>query len=93
MFYNGVTQDEINAAGSTVNGTPEWVRRGIVGRGVLLDYHSWRQMHAPEIKCDAFEPHVVKAEHLMEVAKHRTWSFRQVISCSFVLDSRRHGPH
>ncbi|KAL7625141.1 hypothetical protein AAE478_004355 [Parahypoxylon ruwenzoriense] len=44
LFYNGVAQNDIHGRGpdgrkKTVNGIHE---QGIVGRGILLDYHSWR---------------------------------------------------
>ncbi|KAK3365998.1 hypothetical protein B0T24DRAFT_637581 [Lasiosphaeria ovina] len=47
-FYNGVTMDDIHACDvetgekSTVNGIQAWAEKGIVGRGVLVDYYSWR---------------------------------------------------
>lgn len=43
--------------------------KGIVGRGVLLDYHSWRLAQSPEIPHDAFKTGSIKLEHLKEVAK------------------------
>ncbi|GKT40863.1 uncharacterized protein ColSpa_01044 [Colletotrichum spaethianum] len=46
-FYNGVSMDEVHAVDeegrrSTVNGIQAWQKHGIVGRGILVDYHSWR---------------------------------------------------
>ncbi|KAF5524425.1 hypothetical protein CGCA056_v004617 [Colletotrichum aenigma] len=46
-FYNGMTMEQIHAVDedgklSTVNGIQAWQKHGIVGRGVLVDYHSWR---------------------------------------------------
>ncbi|RWA08771.1 hypothetical protein EKO27_g6341 [Xylaria grammica] len=47
-FYNGVQQcdihhvDEATGARSTVLGIQAWAEQGIVGRGVLVDYHGWR---------------------------------------------------
>ncbi|KAI1449718.1 hypothetical protein F5Y02DRAFT_369594 [Annulohypoxylon stygium] len=49
LFYNGVTQSDIHdctspdGSRSTVNGIHAWTEKGIVGRGILVDYHSWRQ--------------------------------------------------
>jgi hypothetical protein len=37
-FYNGVTEAQIAEAGSARNGIQHWARRGIAGRGVLLDF-------------------------------------------------------
>jgi len=42
-FYNNVSLADIHGPNATnVNGIGAWAARGIVGRGVLLDYHSWR---------------------------------------------------
>ncbi|KAK1760890.1 hypothetical protein QBC47DRAFT_16926 [Echria macrotheca] len=42
LFYNGVTMEDIHAEGSSVNGIQEWAKKGIVGRAVLVDYHTYR---------------------------------------------------
>ncbi|KAK8058687.1 hypothetical protein PG994_009135 [Apiospora phragmitis] len=49
LFYNGVTMKQIHGFGheegkrkSTVNGIQAWAEQGIVGRGILVDYHGWR---------------------------------------------------
>ncbi|KAI1104284.1 hypothetical protein F4804DRAFT_200322 [Jackrogersella minutella] len=61
-FYNGVTQDDIHCVGadgkkSTVNGIHAWTDQGIVGRGILIDYHSWRAAQPPSTlqPYDSFE--------------------------------------
>lgn len=58
-FYNGVTLDDIHGANKTnVNGIGAWAAQGIVGRGVLLDYHAWRTATRPDVtidKHDAFQ--------------------------------------
>ncbi|KAF9881015.1 hypothetical protein CkaCkLH20_01165 [Colletotrichum karsti] len=46
-FYNGVTMEQVHAVDgegkkSDVLGIQAWQKHGIVGRGVLVDYHSWR---------------------------------------------------
>ncbi|KAL0943823.1 uncharacterized protein CTRU02_201710 [Colletotrichum truncatum] len=46
-FYNGVTMEEVHAVDdqgkrSTINGIQAWQKHGIVGRGILVDYHTWR---------------------------------------------------
>ncbi|KAI4863242.1 hypothetical protein F4820DRAFT_427740 [Hypoxylon rubiginosum] len=51
-FYNGVTMEDIHGVGadgkkSTVNGIHAWAEQGIVGRGILIDYHSWRLSQPP----------------------------------------------
>ncbi|KAI1080648.1 hypothetical protein F5B20DRAFT_538437 [Whalleya microplaca] len=60
QFYNGVTMDDIHAVSedgkrATVNGIHAWSEHGIVGRGVLIDYHSWRLSQADAKPFDAFE--------------------------------------
>jgi hypothetical protein len=40
-FYNGVTEAEVTGDLGTRNGIQVWARRGIAGRGVLLDYRRW----------------------------------------------------
>ncbi|KAH8908593.1 hypothetical protein BR93DRAFT_944186 [Coniochaeta sp. PMI_546] len=50
-FYNGVTMDDIHGTDSngdktTVNGIQAWAEKGIVGRGILVDYHTWRLKQA-----------------------------------------------
>ena len=39
--------DEIHAEGSTILGMQAWAERGIVGRGILIDYFSWAQKNGP----------------------------------------------
>ncbi|KAI0540165.1 hypothetical protein GGR58DRAFT_173732 [Xylaria digitata] len=47
-FYNGVEQGDIHHVNaetgerSTVLGIQAWAEQGIVGRGVLVDWHGWR---------------------------------------------------
>ncbi|KAI1438815.1 hypothetical protein GGR50DRAFT_302210 [Xylaria sp. CBS 124048] len=48
LFYNGATQEDIHGVDvvtgekSVKLGIQAWAEKGIVGRGVLLDYHRWR---------------------------------------------------
>jgi hypothetical protein len=37
-FYNGVTEEQILAEGVGPNGIDHWARRGIAGRGILIDF-------------------------------------------------------
>lgn len=72
LFYNGVTLDEIHeraedkARKPDVLGIHAWSERGIVGRGVLLDWHAWRvaqgKAHA------AFETQAISLAELRAVA-------------------------
>ncbi|KXJ90656.1 hypothetical protein Micbo1qcDRAFT_184043 [Microdochium bolleyi] len=56
LFYNGVTMDQIHGVDrdgnkSTVNA---WAKQGIVGRAVLVDFHSWRVTNNKWPNFDAF---------------------------------------
>jgi len=42
--------------------------QGIVGRGILLDYHSWALSQSPPILHDAFTSHSIPLSHLLAVA-------------------------
>ncbi|KAF2167663.1 hypothetical protein M409DRAFT_65801 [Zasmidium cellare ATCC 36951] len=69
-FYNGVTLDEIHGRNGVEktnrNGIGAWAEQGIVGRGILLDYHAWRIKN--NIPHDAFETASISAETLQKVA-------------------------
>ncbi|KAI1648158.1 uncharacterized protein F4817DRAFT_74502 [Daldinia loculata] len=59
-FYNGVTMEDIHGVGgdggkTTVNGIHAWAEQGIVGRGVLVDYHSWR-LAQPAANLKPYDP-------------------------------------
>ncbi|KAK7731717.1 hypothetical protein SLS53_008661 [Cytospora paraplurivora] len=70
-FYNGVTLEEIygtDADGkkSTVNGIQAFAEQGIVGRGILIDFDSWRQAQDdPDLKdFNCFEASTIPLRHL-----------------------------
>ncbi|KAL8832235.1 MAG: hypothetical protein Q9170_004956 [Blastenia crenularia] len=66
IFYNGVTLDDIHSSGrSTVNGIHAWADQGIVGRGILLDFHSWRV--ANDITYKPFETGSISLEQMQAV--------------------------
>ncbi|KAF1987337.1 hypothetical protein K402DRAFT_376071 [Aulographum hederae CBS 113979] len=74
-FYNGVTLDDIHGENKTnVNGIGAWSEKGIVGRGVLLDFHGWRE--AKGLPYDAFESGSISLEQLKEVAKSQDVELR-----------------
>ncbi|KAI1765914.1 hypothetical protein GGR53DRAFT_464857 [Hypoxylon sp. FL1150] len=52
LFYNGVTMEDIHGVDADgkknlVNGIHAWAEQGIVGRGILIDYHGWRLSQPP----------------------------------------------
>jgi kynurenine formamidase len=55
-YYNGLQSDE--------HGVHYWARRGIVGRGVLVDVGRWREAQGRPLRCgepDAIEPEEIVA--------------------------------
>lgn len=66
-FYNGVTLDEIHAENSTCDGIGAWSEKGIVGRGVLLDWYSWRQQQGKSV--EPFKTGTITLSELQETAK------------------------
>lgn len=76
VFYNGVTMDDIHKCDahgkkSTVNGIQAWAEKGIVGRGVLLDYDRWRLATKPDEPFDAFKTFPITLEDLKATAKYQ----------------------
>ncbi|KAK8235818.1 hypothetical protein IWZ00DRAFT_508063 [Phyllosticta capitalensis] len=70
VFYNGVTVQDISGENaSKVNGIGAWSEKGIVGRGVLLDYHSWRIKKG--LPFDAFQSASIPLSQLKEIAKEQ----------------------
>lgn len=50
--------------------------QGIVGRGVLLDYHSWRLAQTPPIPYNSFGRDSIPLKHLIMVAESQGTSFK-----------------
>ncbi|KAL9589318.1 MAG: hypothetical protein Q9203_001879 [Teloschistes exilis] len=68
MFYNGVILDDIHSGSdAVVNGIHEWAKRAIVGRGILLDFHSWRLAH--NVTYNPFESGPITLEQLQAVLR------------------------
>ncbi len=65
-FYNGVTEADVTGKEGTRNGIEHWARRGIAGRGVLLDFPRFAAQHgiafAPGEHC------LITAEQLQAAA-------------------------
>ncbi|KAH9901986.1 hypothetical protein F4778DRAFT_135115 [Xylariomycetidae sp. FL2044] len=60
LFYGGVEQKQIYAVNqrgepATVLGIHAWAEHGIVGRGILVDYHSWRTSQSEVRAYDSFD--------------------------------------
>lgn len=62
-FYNGITaEDIVGPKANTKIGMQHWAEKGIVGRGILLDY--WGYAMAVGKKYDPFELHAISWEEL-----------------------------
>lgn len=77
-FYNDVSLEDIHGPKKTnVNGIGKWAEQGIVGRGVLLDYHAWREANGVTVnKHDAFKTGSISLEDLQAVAKWEGIEFK-----------------
>jgi hypothetical protein len=76
-FYNGITAAEI--VGPEANsriGVGCWAERGIVGRGVLLDY--WGVVQGTEKEYDPFEWHAITWEELRKCGESQGVDIRPV---------------
>ncbi|KAF5579826.1 cyclase [Fusarium pseudocircinatum] len=75
LYYNGVTQDEISGVGAgTKIGIQNVARRGIVGRGVLLDWASYATAKGIDTK-SPFDPFEITLQQLQQVATNQAVTF------------------
>lgn len=85
--YNGVASDEIVAdidgdedgdqtapERSRKLGIDAWAKRGIVGRGILLDMYDWAQKKNKSY--DPFTTHLITADDLRDCAKAQNVTFK-----------------
>ncbi|KAF7553874.1 hypothetical protein G7046_g6974 [Stylonectria norvegica] len=74
-FYNGVTQDDIHSsADSSVNGIDAWAKRGIAGRGVLIDYDTWARKNG--VNYDRLSTHPITLKEVKTIAEESRISSR-----------------
>lgn len=76
-FYNGVTCSEVARGNPQSNGRlaiHHMARRGIAGRGVLLDYARWAIKNNPSY--DPFERYEISVEELQLVADYQGVTFQ-----------------
>jgi len=77
MFYNGVTMDDVTGPNaSSVNGVHNMAKKGIVGRGVLLDFEAWRRKTGKYPEFDPFGTHGITARDLKDIAEAQGVTFR-----------------
>lgn len=77
-YYNGMTHDEIvNGSGKPRNGIDAWCDAGgIAGRGVLLDWLSWRRQTQPDTAdLSPVESSKISLTDLKEVAAYQGVTF------------------
>ncbi|KAK5994323.1 hypothetical protein PT974_04796 [Cladobotryum mycophilum] len=72
-FYNGLKHDQFES--STRGGMQAFSDHGIVGRGVLLDYYSWKTKKGEPY--DPFTSHAIHVDELLAVAKDQNVTFEQ----------------
>lgn len=73
-FYNGVSEEQITGAAGTRNGIEHWARRGIAGRGVLIDFERYAARHG--VDYSPGERFGVNAEQLQEAADFQGVEFQ-----------------
>ncbi len=85
-FYNGVQDADITGQEGTRNGIQAWARRGIAGRGVLLDYRRWALGN--NISYSPGQPHRITVAELEAVAQAQGISFQVgdilIVRCGWV---------
>lgn len=73
-FYNGVTETQVTGLAGTRNGIEHWARRGIAGRGVLIDFHRFAARHG--ISFNPGERYGITAEELQAAADWQSIRFQ-----------------
>ena len=74
-FYGGVSREQVTGKPGTRNGIQVWGRRGIAGRGVLLDYRRWA--NANGIGYSPGDRHAITAAELQAVAAAQGVAFQE----------------
>ncbi len=73
-FYNGVIAADITGQPGTRNGIQVWARRGIAGRGVLLDYARWAEANGIALQPNTRQE--IPVNHLEAVAQAQGLTFQ-----------------
>ncbi len=74
VFYNGVTNAQITGEPGTRNGIEHWARRGIAGRGVLVDIARWAAAHG--VTFDPGSDYRITAAQIQEAARAQGVTFQ-----------------
>ncbi|EAW07613.1 uncharacterized protein ACLA_023270 [Aspergillus clavatus NRRL 1] len=75
LFYGGTTAEEIQDSTSSRIGIGHWARKGIAGRGVLIDYLSWAERKG--ITVDALSQHVISLDDVLAIARECNIEFKR----------------
>ncbi|GFF26776.1 hypothetical protein IFM58399_01515 [Aspergillus lentulus] len=75
LFYGGTTAEEIQDPNSNRIGIGYWAKKGIAGRGVLIDYLSWAEKKG--ISVDALSQHVVSLDDVLTIARECKIEFKK----------------
>lgn len=73
-FYQGARQEESTGREGTRNGIQTWARRGIVGRGILLDYVRWAQQQ--QISYSPGSNHLITVAEIEAMAQEQEITFQ-----------------
>jgi len=73
LHYNGIKSEDILTGATGRLGIDAWARKGIVGRGVLLDVYTWAQKTGKAY--DPFTCHAITAEDLHACATAQNITF------------------
>lgn len=74
-FYGGTTAEEIQDSNNSRIGIGHWAKKGIAGRGVLIDYLSWAEKKG--ISVNALEQHTVFLDDVLAIARECNISFQK----------------
>ncbi|KAL4809435.1 hypothetical protein BDV18DRAFT_150841 [Aspergillus unguis] len=75
LFYGGTTAEEIQDPKNSRIGIGHWAKKGIAGRGVLIDYVSWAEKKG--IPIDALSQQEVSLDTVLEIAKECKITFQR----------------
>lgn len=77
LWYGGTTVEEIMNTDSPRIGIGHWAKKGIAGRGVLIDYASWAE-RTKGLKPDyALTRHKITLDEVLTIAKESNIEFKQ----------------
>lgn len=75
LFYGGTTPEEIQDTNNSRIGIGHWAKKGIAGRGVLIDYLSWAEKKG--ISVNALEQHTVSLDDVLTIARECNINFQK----------------